>query len=224
MGKRLRGLGPALNGEYGAGVRWSSLPGHCTYVPTSLLFLPEPANGQAAGALAQNRDRLLRHFGRPDMGTAGPRRGKVLEPRQGPSPCSPACPGPSNAQSQTQLWVHVHTHAHNHTRLWPSGTLVTSEGSSRGGWHPGPDPLPTGPGAAGMPRPAGASGRGGEREGRWDNTGTVPITVSTNTLEPTPNLCTSREEGVWVRRQIGGKNNKRSFIKILSQITDKTAK
>lgn len=218
MGKRLRGLRPALSGEQGPGRGRSGLPGRCASAYGTPLFLPEPASRQATGALAQNRGRLLRHFGRPDMGTAGPRRA--------PLPAALPAPGPrTHSPRHSCGHVHTHTHAHNHTRLCPSGTLVTSEGSSRGGWHPGPDPPPpTGPGAARMPRPAGASGCGGKRQGGWDNTGTVPLRGSTNTLEPAPNLCTSREEGVWVRRQTGGKNNKRSFIKILSQITDKTAK
>lgn len=135
MGKRLRGLRPALSGEQGPGRGRSGLPGRCASAYGTPLFLPEPASRQATGALAQNRGRLLRHFGRPDMGTAGPRRA--------PLPAALPAPGPrTHSPRHSCGHVHTHTHAHNHTRLCPSGTLVTSEGSSRGGWHPGPDPPP----------------------------------------------------------------------------------
>lgn len=65
----------------------------------------------------------------------------------------------------------------------------------------------------------------GKSEGRWNDTGTPPLTVSTNPLEQTPNPCRiQRGRGLGERSRSEGKNNRRSFIKILSQITDKIAK
>lgn len=119
--------------KWGAGSQdggWSSLPDCCASAQVTPLCLPEPTDGQATDSLAQNLGRLLRHFGRPRVGTAGPGRVKVLESQQGPSLCSPACLwplkcSPRHRSGRTRARTHTHTHTESHSPLsvWHTGDI-----------------------------------------------------------------------------------------------------
>lgn len=75
-------------------------------------------------------------------------------------------------------------------------------------------PQPSVASSSGTPQPEGTSGCSGEM-GQMGQHGTLPVTF--------PQIPFNKRKGVG-REEEWGKNNKRSFIKILRQITDKTAK
>lgn len=163
--------------------RRSSLP-DCGPVPNSLLStsqnqLPEAGHGGPAQASG--------HCGRPSAGRVGQRQ-------KGPSLCSPACPWPhkrtvprhtsqvcarAHTRTRTRANTHTHTHTHPHSLLsiWHTGD---TRGLQQRRW------------VASWPQPSmalgseNASARGNLRPsgkmGRGDEMGTLPITVSTNTL------------------------------------------
>lgn len=103
---------------------------------------------------------------------------------------------------------HTHTHTHSHSlSVWHTGDI---RGLSRASWQ------------------ASASGNLGLQRGGQGASGATqdaPQEGSTDTLGHTANPC-SLQTG-WGLGDTGGsegKNNKRRFVKILSQITDKIAK
>lgn len=96
MDERLRGLGPALSGEQGARLRVvQSSRSLCQCLSHSLSASQKQPSGRHG---ARNLDRLLRHFGRPNVGTAGPGTGKFLSHSRAPLSAALPAPGP-NTQS-----------------------------------------------------------------------------------------------------------------------------
>lgn len=205
------GLGPARTGRRvpsGASVflalhQCSARPRLCREQPI-----------QAGWAAWRGARQAPRHLGRPSAGRVGPGcggSGGDGSERGG---------GPSRAQALTRMWAHVGTRTHTHTHSYPSGTPGTSKDLAE----------PLGPGPHGLQLLAGLSqwGPGAVVErsgGQRGNTGTPLERVPQTPWDTPPNPCSLQTgRGLGDMGGSEGKNDKRRFVKIPSQITDKIAK